>query len=104
MRTLPELVEDLEDYTDRSERPEGDYLRGLLQEAADRLCDYAEALVFYADPETYHAVGFRFDPPTGGFDEDFDELHGHEFYDRPMPGATARRVLGMYDDGTTEEK
>lgn len=52
-----------------------------------------EALGFYADPETYHACGFMFDRPTGGFDEDFDEDHGHEDYDRPMPGKKAREAL-----------
>lgn len=55
----------------------------------DRLRD---ALEFYADPETYFAVAFRFDPPTGGFDDDFDEEHGGDF-DRPMPGKLARATL-----------
>jgi hypothetical protein len=54
-----------------------------------------EALAFYADPGTYHACAFYFDPPTGGFDEDFDEDHGDEFYDRPMPGKTARAALAL---------
>ena len=52
----------------------------------------AVALQFYADPETYHACLFMFDPPTGGFDGDFDEAHGGE-YDRPMPGKLARETL-----------
>jgi hypothetical protein len=51
------------------------------------------ALKFYADPETYHAIGFFPDPPCGGFVEDFDEEHGHEFYNRPMPGKRARKAL-----------
>ncbi len=52
-----------------------------------------EALEFYADPETYHAVGFWFDPPCGGFMEDFDSEHGDPFYNRDMPGKTARAAL-----------
>lgn len=50
-----------------------------------------EALRFYANPETYHAVSFLFDPPTGGFDADFDG--GHDDYNRPMPGKRARAAL-----------
>lgn len=52
-----------------------------------------EALEFYADPETYHAITFMIDPPCGGFEDDFDEDHGDEFYDRPMPGKRARAAL-----------
>ena len=59
-----------------------------LRDERDRL---REALEFYADPGTYHACSFIFDPPTGGFDDDFDE--GHDGYDRPMPGKCARAAL-----------
>lgn len=52
-----------------------------------------DALAFYGDPQTYHAVAFLFDPPCGGFDDDFDEEHGEPFYDRPMPGKLARETL-----------
>jgi len=52
-----------------------------------------ETLVFYADPETYHGCAFMFDKPTGGFDEDFSADHGHEDYDRSMPGQKARDIL-----------
>ena len=52
-----------------------------------------EALDYYASPETYHGCAFMFDPPTGGFDQDFDEDHGHPDYNRPMPGKLARLVL-----------
>ena len=54
-------------------------------------------LQFYADPETYHACTFLFDPPTGGFDEDMDTEHGHPNYDRPMPGKMARQALAALD-------
>lgn len=55
----------------------------------------AAALEFYADPETYHAVGFAFDPPCGGFDEDFseDEWTRELGYNRPMAGKLARETL-----------
>ena len=54
-----------------------------------------DAVAFYADPSTYHAVAFWFDSPCGGFDDDFDENHGNPFYDRPMPGRTAREALSI---------
>lgn len=57
-----------------------------------------EALTFYADPGTYHAIGFFFDPPCGAFDDDFSEDHGDSFYKRAMPGKRARAAL----DGTSE--
>lgn len=55
------------------------------------------ALEFYANPETYHACGFLFDPPTGGFDEDFSDDHGHEDYPRATPGKTARQALSALE-------
>lgn len=64
---------------------------GVCDEAADVIERYGSALLFYADPDTYFAVGFWFDPPCGGFEDDFDE--GHEEYDRPMPGKRAREAL-----------
>lgn len=55
--------------------------------------DLIDALEFYADPASYHAIAFLTDPPCGGFADDFDEDHGDDFYDRPMPGKKAREVL-----------
>lgn len=49
-----------------------------------------EALEFYADPETYHAMLCQFDYPAGGFESDFDE---DPDYGRPMPGKRAREAL-----------
>lgn len=63
--------------------------------AAHLLVPLVKALKFYADPATYHAVGFWFDPPCGGFDEDFSADHGDEFYQREMPGKTAREALAV---------
>jgi hypothetical protein len=60
-----------------------------------------EALEFYGDPETYHACTFLFDAPTGGFDADFEEAHGHPDYDRPMPGKLAREALALLAPSTT---
>lgn len=54
-----------------------------------------DALQFYADPENYHAIAFMADRPAGGFANDFDTKHGHDFYDRPMPGKTARKALKL---------
>lgn len=64
----------------------------------------AEALNFYGNPETYHACSFFFDPPTGGFDDDFGEPeeHGHPFYDRPMPGKLARATIHFLVEGESD--
>jgi hypothetical protein len=59
-----------------------------------------EALCWYADPEFYHAVGFWFDPPCGGFDEDFSSDHGNDFYRRDMPGKLARQAIATFEGGT----
>lgn len=58
-----------------------------------------DALEFYADPETYHALAIWADPPCGDFMEDFSEDHGDPFYNRPMPGKTARAALAEWDEG-----
>jgi hypothetical protein len=52
-----------------------------------------DVLFFYADPETYHGVAFYNDLPTGGWETDLEEDHGHPDYDRPMPGKRARALL-----------
>jgi hypothetical protein len=57
-----------------------------------------EVVEFYADPENYHGIAFFFDPPCGGFADDFDEDHGHPHYDRPMPGKLARKILDEVSD------
>lgn len=72
-----------------------DMARSMMEEDEATPLDQGliDALAFYADPETYHACSFLFDRPTGGFDEDFDEDHGHPDYGRPMPGKRARTAL-----------
>lgn len=49
-----------------------------------------EALAFYADPETYFAIGFFPDRPCGEFIEDFDENYVHDDMDGFRPGKRAR--------------
>lgn len=63
--------------------------RDAARADAERL---AEALEFYADPDTYFGVAILVDRPCGGFADDFgpDDDPG---YGRPMPGATARAAL-----------
>lgn len=54
-----------------------------------------EALVFYADPDTYCAISFLPDPPCGEFINDVSEVDADYGYNRPMPGARARRALAV---------
>lgn len=51
-----------------------------------------EALEFYANPETYIAIGFFPDPPCGEFMDDFGETGTAEY--GPRPGERARKALG----------
>jgi len=64
------------------------------------------ALFEYADPDTYAAISYLADHPCGAFVDDFDENHDMMwFYQRPMPGATARKALrevGLLDDFTED--
>ena len=53
-----------------------------------------EALRFYANCETYHAVAFMFDRPSGDFAEDFSTS---KEYGRAMPGRTARKALSKLE-------
>lgn len=59
--------------------------------SAHKAC--VEALAFYADPESYHGIMIMVDRPAGEFADDLSEDHGHEGYDRPMPGKRARKAL-----------
>lgn len=61
---------------------------------AEEMTKLRIALEFYADPDTYSAIGFAFDPPCGGFVDDFSAT-GYP-YDRPMPGQRARKALGIF--------
>jgi len=63
-----------------------------------------EALMFYGNPETYHAIGFLPDPPCGAFAEDVGDDHVHPNYPRPMPGKRARETLRKFVAEDTEDK
>lgn len=53
-----------------------------------------EALEFYADPHTYFAVAFTFDPPCGDFRDDFGETDELGV----KPGKCARTALAAAQD------
>jgi len=53
------------------------------------------ALMFYADVDTYFAIGFFPDRPCGDFVNDFDKLR--------KPGAKARKVLKAYRSQIAKE-
>jgi hypothetical protein len=69
------------------------------------------ALEFYADPDTYFAIGIFADPPCGEFIDDFSE-HGHPEYPAGdmRPGKRAREALtagparAAVDDGEVEDE
>ncbi len=70
---------------------ERDQLQATVTAQQEEIKGLRETLEYYANPNTYHACSFFIEPPTGGFGDDFDE--GHEGYDRPMPGKSARQAL-----------
>jgi hypothetical protein len=62
-----------------------------LNPPAERLAwasEVVEALAFYADPDTWFAVGLFPDPPNGPIMDDFSEWDG-----RQRPGDRARTAL-----------
>ena len=65
--------------------------RRKLHELTDRelMFKLADVVRFYADPETYFAIGFLPDRPTGPFMEDFSKT-----YLGVKPGRFARRNFG----------
>lgn len=58
------------------------------------------ALAFYADPDTYFAIGFFPDPPCGEFMEDFS-THGGYDDDLERPGKRARAALAAWAEVTS---
>ena len=87
-------------------RTKADAAIALVRFGTDLKLSEAEALVaeverlravlgFYADPGTYWAMDYAFDPPTGGFDDDLEDLsetgpeYGYRF------GKRARAALGV---------
>lgn len=63
------------------------------EEQEEYIQSIEDALAQYADPGFYHGIGFRFDKPCGGFDEDFSISDSE--YDYKKPGKLAREVLGI---------
>jgi hypothetical protein len=55
-----------------------------------RIAELEGALEFYADPDTYFAIGFFPNRPCGEFIDDFDDVHNPGY---PKPGKRARSVL-----------
>jgi hypothetical protein len=68
----------------RKVKADAEALRRASESAERREKELREALEFYADPETYFAVGFFPDPPCGEFMDDFDGQR---------PGKRARAAL-----------
>lgn len=64
----------------------------MLKRRMERL---EEALEFYANPETYFAIGFFPDSPTGDFMDDFDDTGELGF----KPGKRARSALSEGKEG-----
>ena len=71
------------------EYPIEEFERILKKLDAEALGEILEALAFYADGETYFAIGFFPDPPCGDFIEDFDEVPNLG----QKPGKRARAVF-----------
>lgn len=73
-------------------------LEALLadNDLATRVLELEKTLRFYADPESYFALFILPDRPAGMFADDFSDVEETDFtYNRPMPGALAREVLGI---------
>jgi hypothetical protein len=60
--------------------------------ALKRIRELEAALWMYADPNSYYATSFLFDPPCGEFRDDFSLVKWSD-YNRKMPGKLARRAL-----------
>ncbi len=97
--TRPTLHERAEKWLKSYERDEvaltSECLEELLQQAyLDAMEEVptklAKALAFYANPDTYTAVSFIFDPPCGDFRNDFEDLGKHK---GRKPGKLARSVV-----------
>ena len=70
-----------------------------LHQQNKMIVELVEALQFYANPGTYHAVTVLADSPCGDFVNDFSDEHGDDLYERSMPGKLARHALTQFDIG-----
>jgi len=55
-----------------------------------------EALVFYADPQTYFAIAFIPDRPCGEFEDDFEDCSAVNLGNKP--GKRARAALNFWEE------
>jgi len=74
------------------------YNQSDLEKLSDRdvIKELREALCFYADPESYFAIGFLPDSPCGEFIEDFSEVEEAYIGKTVRPGKLAREVILRY--------
>jgi hypothetical protein len=68
-------------------------LQARIEEQAKETKILEGALAFYADPETYFAIGFFPDPPCGEFMTDFEDLPDFGAW---KPGKRAREAARNY--------
>lgn len=74
-------------------------LRMQVQQHDEQLLKLIEVIRFYADPESYFAIGFLFDEPSGAFSRDFDVPEGDwdtlddGLTSTQRPGKLARETL-----------
>lgn len=61
----------------------------------NKIEDLVETIRFYADPESYFAIGFFPDSPCGEFINDFEEINKNLGY---KPGKKAREILYKYGE------
>lgn len=64
-----------------------------IEEKDERIKVLEDALKFYADPDTYFAIGIFPDRPCGEFIEDFSEVKDCHGFDTVKPGKRARAAL-----------
>lgn len=56
-----------------------------------------ETLLFYAEPDTYFAIGFWPDRPCGELMDDFSETQDQNGFDKVVPGKRARELFDKLD-------
>lgn len=69
----------------------------VVAELASAFTELVMALSFYADPDSYFAIGIFADRPAGEFADDFSE-HGDPNYEEgdQRPGKRARAALDRW--------
>lgn len=92
-RTVPD---DIGQTRIATKNPRGQKRSSTLSEAQQ--AKLVAALLFYANPESYHAIAFMADRPAGEFADDCskDEWVKLAGYNRAMPGKRARKVLEKF--------